>query len=126
MQLDVTFNLCNMFVVTMVIQHPYCKNTETGKPALVIGPTMLTQKKSKVSYAVFANYLRECLVVVGVDVAADNWVFNFVTDGERALYEAFREAFPRHNHTLCVLHIRKGIERYFDGKKRLHPSCCSL
>ncbi|GAU99069.1 hypothetical protein RvY_10115 [Ramazzottius varieornatus] len=111
-QLDVTFNLCNMFVVTMVIQHPFCK-----KPALVIGSTMLTQKKSRALYAVFPNYLRECLIGVGLDVLSEDWVFNFVTDGERALYEAFRQAFPRHNHTLCVLHIRKGIERYFDGKK---------
>ncbi|GAU99286.1 hypothetical protein RvY_10312 [Ramazzottius varieornatus] len=107
-----------MFVATMVIQHPFCKNAETGKPALVLGPTMLTQKKSQATYAVFANYLRECLIGVGVDVLSEDWVFNFVTDGERALYEAFRQAFPRHIHTLCVLHIRKGIERYFDGKKK--------
>ncbi|GAU88653.1 hypothetical protein RvY_01306-1 [Ramazzottius varieornatus] len=81
-QLDLTFNLCNMFAVTMVIQHSFCKNAETGKPALVIGPTMLTQKKSQASYAVFANYLRGCLIGVGVDVLSEDWVFR---DGERAL-----------------------------------------
>ncbi|GAV09680.1 hypothetical protein RvY_19180 [Ramazzottius varieornatus] len=79
---------------------------------------MLTLKKSQASYAVFANYFRECLIGVGVDVLSEDWVFNFVTDGERALYEAFRQAFPQHNHTLCVLHIRKEIERYFDGEKK--------
>ncbi|GAV09378.1 hypothetical protein RvY_18928 [Ramazzottius varieornatus] len=72
-QVDVTFNLGNMFVVTMVIQHPFCKNAETGKPTLVIGPTMLTQKKSQASYAVFENYLRKCLIGVGVDVLSEDW-----------------------------------------------------
>ena len=91
-------------------------NRESGKPALIIGPTCLTQRKTKTSYAVFANYLRDSLVGMGIDISSNDWSFNFVTDGEVALYEAFRKAFPRHQHTLCVLHVRKNIESYLEGR----------
>ncbi|GAU93240.1 hypothetical protein RvY_05206 [Ramazzottius varieornatus] len=116
LQIGLTFQLCNMYLVVIVIKHPYLVNEKAGKPALLIGPTCLTQRKTKASLSVFANYLRECLVNAGVDVMSKDFRFDFITDGERALYDAFREAFPRHNHTLCVLLIRDGIKRYFLGK----------
>ncbi|GAV03675.1 hypothetical protein RvY_14067 [Ramazzottius varieornatus] len=42
LQIDLTFQLCNMYLVVIVIQHLYLVNEKTGKPALLIGPTSLS------------------------------------------------------------------------------------
>ena len=75
---------------------------------------MLTQRTTTASISVLAEYIHQALKDIGVDVEAANWSFDFVTDGEVALYKAFQRTFKHSKHTLCVKHLRGNIERFLN------------
>ena len=119
LQLDVTFNLTKFHAVTMCIAHPFVVSHENGTPSLVLGPMMLTQNLCTASYAVLADYIHGALRDLSVDMEATDWRFDFVTDGEKALYAAFQNTFRHNKHTLCVRHLIGNIKRFLkNGSKK--------
>lgn len=108
---DPTFCLGDFDVTPITYRHLLLESIRTGKPPVMIGPTLIHYKKSFQTYLFFASSLigqKKDLVKIRA----------FGTDGEKALIDAFSHEFRFAVHLLCFIHVRKNI------KEKL--SACSI
>ena len=80
------------------------ENKHDGKQPSMIGPVLVHDKNTTETYSIFAGTiktLRPCL----------SEVLSFGTDSEKPLIDGFKNNFDRSVNLLCVLHLKKNVER---------------
>ena len=100
--IDPTFNLGDFSVTVTIYQHLMLESKRSGKSLAMIGPMFAHQKKEAGTYHAFASSL------VGLKYSLSN-VQCIGTDGEIAIYNGFKLAFPNCKHIQCFLHTRRNI-----------------
>ena len=102
MTIDPTFTLGDFDVTIITYRHLMLECRRSGTPPALIGPVLIHYRKSFSSYLFFASTL------VGLQPSLSN-VRCFGTDGETALYEAFKHTCPASIHLICCIHVRRNI-----------------
>lgn len=100
---DPTFCLGDFDVTPTSYHHLLLESVRTGKPPVMIGPTLVHYKKSFQTYLFFASSL------VGLKKKLDH-LHTFGTDGEKALFDAFSHEFQFALHLTCFIHVWKNIK----------------
>ena len=98
-----TFCLGDFDVTPTSYHHLLLESVRTGKPPVMIGPTLVHYKKS------FQTYLLSASSLVGLKKEL-NHLHAFGTDGEKALFDAFSHEFRFVLHFTCFIHVRKNIK----------------
>lgn len=109
---DPTFCLGEFDVTPVTYRHLLLQSVRTGKPPVMIGPTLVHYKKSFQTYLFFAS----SLIGLKKELAK---IRAFGTDGERALIDAFMHEFRLAVHLTCFIHVQKNI------KEKLSVCCIS-
>ena len=99
---DPTFNLDEFDVTVTTYRHLLLKCRRTQQHPAFIGPVMVHFKKS------FSTYLFFSSTLVGLRPKLSS-LKSFGTDGEVALYQAFKHSFPTAIHLLCSIHARRNV-----------------
>ena len=99
---DPTFNLGEFDVTVTTYRHLLLKCRRTQHHPAFIGPVMVHFKKS------FSTYLFFSSTLVGLRPKLSS-LKSFGTDGEVALYKAFKHSFPTAIHLLCSIHARRNV-----------------
>ena len=99
---DPTFNLGDFDVTVTTYRHLLLKCRRTQHHPAFIGPVMVHFKKSFSTYHFFSSTL------VGLRPKLSS-LKSFGTDGEVALYQAFKHSFPTAIHLLCSIHARRNV-----------------
>ena len=99
---DPTFNLGDFDVTVTTYRHLLLKCRRTQHHPSFIGPVMVHFKKS------FSTYLFFSSTLVGLRPKLSS-LKSFGTDGEVALYQAFKHSFPTAIHLLCSIHARRNV-----------------
>ena len=100
---DPTFNLGAFDVTVTTYRHLMLKCRRTKNYPAFIGPVLIHFKKSFSTYHFFSSTL------VGLRPKL-SCLKSFGTDGEIALYQAFKHSFPSATHLLCTIHARRNIK----------------
>lgn len=100
---DPTFTLGD---TVTTYRHLLLECKRTMKHPAFIGPVMVHYKKSFPTYLFFGSTL------VGLRPKLSS-LKCFGTDGEVALYQAFKHSFPGAIHLLCSIHARRNIKSKF-------------
>lgn len=100
---DPTFCLGQFDVTPITYRHLLLESLRTGKPPVMIGPSLVHYKKSFQTYLFFASSL------IGLKKELGN-IRAFGTDGEKALIDAFSHEFRFTVHVICFIHVRKNIK----------------
>ena len=96
---DETFNLGDMFLTATVFKNLALFRESTGAPPIFIGPAFLHGKSDFETYFTFFSHLSALFR----DEETENMVIG--TDGETALRNAIRKAFPKATQVLCTRHL---------------------
>jgi hypothetical protein len=100
---DPTFSLGAFDVTVTTYRHLLLKCRRTGNYPAFIGPVLIHFKKY------FSTYLFFSSTLVGLRPQL-SCLKSFGTDGELALYQAFKHSFPSAVHLLCSIHARRNIK----------------
>ena len=103
MTIDPTFSLGAFDVTISTYRQLLLQCKRSSEHPVFIGPVMIHYKKSFASYLFFASSL------IGLRPGLSN-LLCFGTDGEEALYGAFKQVFPKAMHLLCSIHFRRNIK----------------
>ena len=98
--MDPTFCLGDFDVTVITYRHMMLTSRQTGSPPAMIGPLMIHYKKSFATYLYFSS----SLISLRRDLSN---IKCFGTDGEEALVDAFRHAFPNSLHLICSIQCSK-------------------
>ena len=99
---DPTFSLGAFDVTVITYRHLMLECRRTNNHPAFIGPVMVHFKKS------FSIYLFFSSTFVGLRPQLS--LKSFGTDGELALYQAFKHSFPSAVHLLCSIRARRNIK----------------
>ena len=108
--IDPTFCLGDFEVTITTYRHLVLQCRRSSKPPVFIGPAMIHYKKT------FSTYLFFAFSLIGLRPDLSK-LKCFGTDGEEALFTAFKQACPEAIHLLCSLHCRRNIK---DKLRELH------
>lgn len=97
---DTTFNLCNMFALVMTLR----SNSFLGSP-IMLGPILLTDRQRSKDYSILWEDLKQRNLRLGLAS------LTFVTDGEKAITESLKYAFPHCKLLRCMLHLKENVQR---------------
>ena len=100
---DPTFSLGAFDVTVTTYRHLMLECRRTRNYPAFIGPVLIHFKKS------FSTYLFFSSTLVGLRPPL-SYLKSFGTDGELALYQAFKHSFPSAVHLLCSIHVRRNIK----------------
>ena len=100
---DPTFSLGAFDVTVITYRHLMLECRRTNNHPTFIGPVMVHFKKS------FSTYLFFSSTLVGLRPQLSS-LKSFGTDGELALYQAFKHSFLSAVHLLCSIHARRNIK----------------
>lgn len=103
MTVDPTFSLGDFDVTMTTYRHLFLMCKRTSNHPVFIGPVLVHYKKS------FSTYLFFACSLIGMRPELKSLRY-FGTDGEEALYKAFKSAFPEAVHLLCSLHMKRNIK----------------
>ena len=96
------FSLGDFDVTVMTYQHLLVESVRTGRHPIMIGPIMIHYCKTFSTYLFFASSIvGECRALQSLRA--------FGTDGEKALSDAMKYAFPHAIHLMCFRHCRSNI-----------------
>ena len=101
---DPTFDIGTLNVTPISYQHLLLETRNEGKHPTLIGPVLISEKKTEEIYSTFCSTLKS------LEPGLSN-LMAFGTDGEKALENAFNLNFERSVHLLCEIHLKKNIER---------------
>ena len=102
---DPTFNCGQFYITPVTYRNSLLENKDLGTPAAFCGPVLLHYHKTKSVYAKLFRKLSE--IEPGLaEIKA------FGTDGEEALIEALKEAYPGASQLRCYLHFEKNVVAY--------------
>jgi len=104
LSIDPTFNLGAFYVTPIVFLHKAFVCKRTGNPPVFLGPVLVHQRMNTEAYSYFAYQLQILLPSL-------RHIKAFGTDGEKALVNAFENAYPDAIHLRCFKHFRDNIER---------------
>ena len=100
---DPTFCLGDFDVTPTTYRNLLLKSKRTGRPPVMMGPTMIHYTKTFPSYMFLASsILGQCRKTEQLRV--------FGTDGEKALIDAFSHEFPFALHLTCFNHVRRNVK----------------
>ena len=101
--LDPTFCLEFSDVTPSTYRHLLVECRRTGRPPVMIGPTLIHYRKTFASYLYFASsMIAQCKEIEQLRV--------FGTDGEKALIDAFLHGFPFAVHLTCFIHVHRNLK----------------
>ena len=83
-QIDPTFSLGEFSVTTTQYEHLLLVNRISGQPPVMAGPIMIHQKKERITYRAFANFIASLKPKL-------RSIRAFGTDDEANLYNAFKD-----------------------------------
>ena len=102
-QIDSTFNLAEFSVTTAQYEHLLLVNRISGQPPVMAGPIMIHQKKERIKYRAFANFIASLKPKL-------RCVRAFGTDDKANLYNAFKDEYLNAHHLLCSIHFKNNIK----------------
>ena len=100
---DPTFKLGPFYATPTVFPLRMLVSKQTGKSPAFLGPVLIHQSQKFSSYYYFASQ------IIGLKRQLKD-VRAIGTDGESALYDAFKSAFPSAVHLRCFNHVKQNIE----------------
>ena len=101
---DPTFDIGTFNVTPISYQHLLLETKNEGKHPTLIGPVLISEKKTEETYSTFCSSFKS------LELGLSNLIA-FGTDDEKALENAFNLNFERSVHLLCEIHLKKNIER---------------
>ena len=102
-QIDPSFNWGEFSVTTTQYEHLLLVNRISGQPPVMVGPIMTHQKKERVRYMAFANFIASLKRKL-------RSIRAFGTDSESNLYNTFLDEYPIAHHLLCFIHFKNSIK----------------
>ena len=102
--MDPTFDIGSYNVTPITYQHLLLENRHDGKQPSMIGPVLVHDKKTTETYSTFAGTIKTFRPGLSE-------VLSFGTDGEKPLIDGFKNNFDRSVNLLCILHLKKNVER---------------
>ena len=116
LSVDPTFNLGAFYVTPIVFLHKAFISKRTQKAPIFLGPILIHQRMNAEAYSYFAYQLQILLPALR-NIKA------FGTDGEKALANAFENAYPDAIHVRCFKHFRDNIEHKLKSINLDSTSC---
>ena len=102
-QINSTFNLGEFSVTTTQYQHLLLVNRISGQPPDMAKPVMIHQKKERITYRAFANFIASLKPKL-------RSIREFGTEYEANLYNAFKDGYPNVHHLLLSTHFKNNIK----------------
>ena len=102
-QIDPTFSLGEFSVTTTQYEHLLLVNRISGQPPVMAGPIMIHQKKERITYRAFANFIASLKPKL-------RSIRAFGKDDEVNLYNAFEDEYPNAHHLMCSIHFKNNIK----------------
>lgn len=100
---DPTFSLGDFDVTPTTYRHLLLECRRSGKPPVMIGPTLIHYRKTFQTYLFFASSM------IGLRKELEH-LRAFGTDGEKALCDAFSHEFRFAVHLTCFIHVRRNVK----------------